>query len=98
MDFDPGEMFFIGAAGGLGYEMAEDEIEEREIAEDILRRRDEKNYEQVKLPLASRHEVRGKMTPFGRWATEVNKNPNKRDMDIPYTKEEQLAIIRSEGE
>jgi hypothetical protein len=54
------------------------------------------NLPEVKMEFSKTH--KGKKTPFGRWATMVNKDPSRRDEDIEYTLEEQLQIIRAEGE
>jgi len=90
----------LAAAAGLGYHMAQEEIEERKIAADILRKRDKNQGKPEAIPLWKRHEAKGKgkMTPFGRWATMVNNDPARRKLDITYTKEEQLAILRAEAE
>jgi hypothetical protein len=87
----------IASAVGLGYHMAQDDINERLIAEDILQERNGKA-DEIKIPLHKRHEEgKGTMTPFGRWATRVN-NGGDTNAPLEYTKEEQLKIIRAEGE
>ncbi len=93
-----GNPILIAAAAGFGYHMATDEIEERQLVEDILRRRDKKQGDPIKVPLAHRHTTKGYVTPFGRWATKANQDPSKAKEDIQYTMEEQLQIIRAEGE
>jgi len=90
-----GNPVLLAAAAGFGYHMAQDGLEEREIAEEILKKREGKP---EKIPLAKRHETKGYMTPFARWATKVNINPAKSGDAIEYTKEEQLQIIKEQGE
>jgi hypothetical protein len=97
-DFDAVDM---ATAAGFGYHMSQDEINERRIAEEILRKRDKAQGKPVAVPLWERHgtESKGKTTPFGRWAAKVNQDPSLRDkLKIEYTKEEQLKMIRAEGE
>lgn len=97
-EFGPAD---LGVAAGFGYHMAQDEIEERKIAEDILKKRDKNQGKPVAVPLWKRNEVKkkGKTTPFGRWATKVNQDPANADkVEMTYTKEEQLQMIRAEGE
>ena len=94
---DDGNLVEIAAAAGFGYHMSQDELEERRLAEGILKRRDSKG-KPVKVPLSHRHADRGIVTPFGRWATKANIDPGKSKDEIEYTLEEQLQIIRSEGE
>jgi len=98
-EFDEyGNPIYMAMAAGFGYHMAQDELEERQIAEDILKRQEEKLEAPVKIPLASRHvQNKGKMTPFGRWATKVNHDLSKLDTEIEYTVEERLAILEIEG-
>lgn len=97
-EFDAdGSPVYMATAAAFGYHMAQDEIEEREIAEDILRRKEKEYDTSTKIPLASRHETKGKMTPFGRWATMVNNDPSRLDTKIKYTPEEQLVILDAEG-
>ena len=85
-------------AAGFGYHMANDEIDERKLSEEILRKKEGKQGEPVKVPLANRNEVKGVVTPFGRWASKVNKGYVKTDSPIEYTKEEQLQILNAELE
>jgi len=97
-EFDEdGNPVYMATAVGFGYHMAQDEIEERKIAEGILRRKEGKPDTPTKIPLANRHEVKGKMTPFGRWATAVNHDLSRLNEDIEYTVEERLAILEIEG-
>lgn len=95
---DLGNPIFIATAAGFGHHMATDELEERELAESILKRRAEKQGKPVKVPLAHRRRKKGYVTPFGRWATMVNKDPSRTKEGIPYTMEEQLQIIRAQGD
>jgi len=92
-----GNPIFLAAAAGLGYEMAQGEIDERQLAEDILKDK-AKKVKPTKVPLADRHTAKGHMTPFGRWATKVNKGLTKSDSEIEYTKEERHQIYDAEGE
>jgi hypothetical protein len=94
---DDGNVIAVVAAAGFGYHMATDEIDERQLAEDVLARREGKT-EPVKIPLAKRHEAKGHMTPFGRWATRANLDHKRTEDEIEYTKEEQLEILRAEGD
>lgn len=100
VEYDASGNVIAAVAGtGFGYHMAQDEIEERQIAEKILADREGKKGEPVKVPLSHRRDKKkGHMTPFARWATRVNMDPSKRDEDIEYTKEEQLQILRAEGD
>ena len=92
-----GNPIFLAAAGAFGYHMAEDSLEEREIAEDLLKKRERRPEEPIKVPLSSRHATTSdKRTPFLRWAEKVNKDPDRREESIDYTLEEQLQIIDSE--
>lgn len=93
-----GNAVYLASAAGFGYHMALDEIEERKLAEDILRRREGKPGKPVKVPLARRHEVKGHTTPFGRWAAKVAHDPKRREDELEYTKEEQDQILKAEGE
>jgi len=94
-----GNPIFLAAAGGFGYEMAQGEIDERQIAENILKNKARK-VESVKVPLSHRHnqKKRGYMTPFGRWVGKVNKGLIKSEDEIEYTIEERLQIMDSEGD
>jgi len=99
VEFDElGNPIYLAAAAGFGYHMATDELEERQLAEDILKRREGKQGKPVKVPLAQRHTTKGHMTPFGRWATKSNINHDRNKDDIEYTKEERLKIMDSEGD
>jgi hypothetical protein len=93
-----GNIVFAAAAAGFGYHMAQDELEERQIAENILKRREGKQYKPTKIPLAERHTTKGHMTPFGRWATKANIDHKRTEDEIEYTKEERLQIMDSEGD
>ena len=93
-----GNPILLAAAAGFGHQMGKEDLDEREVAEGILKERKGKQGEPVKVPLASRNEVKGHMTPFGRWATKVNKGRAKTDTPIEYTKEEQLQILNAELE
>jgi len=97
---DLGNPTYLAVATSFGYEMAQEEIDERQLAEDILKDRSRKERKQnpVKIPLSDRHKTKGYMTPFARWATKVNINPKNTSDEIEYTLEEQLQIIRAEGE
>ena len=92
-----GNPVFLAAAAGFGYEMARGEIDERQIAENILKNK-AKKVEPAKVPLADRHTVKGHMTPFGRWVDKVNKGLIKRDSELEYTKEEMYLIHDAEGD
>ena len=92
---DDGNPILLAAAAGFGYHMAEDELEERQIAENILKRKEAPS----KIPLSHRHKkTGGHMTPFARWATKVNLDHSKINDELEYTKEEQLQIFKSEGD
>ncbi len=74
VEFDAmGNPIYLAAVAGFAYQMAQGEIDERQIAEDILKNKAGK-VEPVKVPLAHRHtqKKKGHMTPFGRWSTKVN--------------------------
>lgn len=95
-----GNPIFLATAAGFGRQMGKDSLEERQIAERILRDREGKG-DPVKIPLADRggqKKVQRYTTPFGRWARKVNEDPTRRDEDIEYTKEEQLKILKAEGD
>lgn len=91
-----GNPIYLAAAAGFGYHMAQDEMDERQLAEDILKRREGKQVKPVKVPLAHRNETKGYMTPFGRWATKANIDHKRTEDEIEYTKEEQLQIIKAQ--
>ena len=97
---DVGNPTYLASAAGFGYHMASDELDERKIAEDLLKERDEINDEPEKLPLSSRHELgekkKGYVTPFGKWATKANLDPKNIPDEIEYTKEEQLEILAAQ--
>jgi len=94
-----GNPIYLTSAIGFGYHMASDELDERKIAEDLLKDKDDDN-EIEKLPLSSRHNIgkkkKGYMTPFGRWATKANQDPDNIPDEIEYTKEEQLEILAAQ--
>ena len=89
--FDPTD---LAIAAGFGHHMAQDEMEDHKTP------RGPKGGKAgpESVPLWERHNRKGKMTPFGRWATMVNEDPSKRNEEIQYTKEERLAILKAEGE
>ena len=93
-----GNIIYGAAAAGFGYHMAQDELEERQLAEDILKRREGKQGEPTKVPLSQRHETKGYMTPFGRWATKANIDHKRTEDELEYTEEERLQIMDSEGD
>lgn len=93
-----GNPIFLAAAGGFGYHMAQGEIDERQIAENILKNKARKVEVPVKVPLSHRHNQKGHMTPFGRWSTRVNMDHSKINDEIEYTIEERLQIMDSEGD
>lgn len=98
-EFDElGNPIYLAAAAGFGYHMATDELEERQLAEDILKRREGKQGKPTKIPLAQRHTTKGHMTPFARWATKANIDHKKTEDGVEYTKEERLQIMDSEGD
>jgi len=93
-----GNPIYLASAAGFGYHMSEDEIEEREIAAKILKERENKKREPVKVPLSKRHDDNTKhMTPFGRWADKVARDPSRRNEEIEYTLEEKLEILKAEA-
>jgi hypothetical protein len=77
-----------------------DELEERQLAEDILKRREGKQDEPIKVPLSHRHtqKKKGHMTPFARWSTKANMDHTRSKDKIEYTIEERLRIMESEGD
>ena len=79
-------------------DMVEESLEERKIAENILKRREGKKDKPAKVPLADRHTTRGNMTPFARWATKANLDHKNAGDDIEYTKEERHQIYDAEGD
>jgi len=93
-----GNPIFIAAVAGFGYQMGQEDLDERKVAEEILKHREDKQDKPIKIPLASRNETKGYITPFGRWASKVNQDPSKRNDPIEYTKEEQLQILNAELE
>ena len=94
---DMGNPIYLATAAGFGAMMAEEEIlEERELAERILNEREGKQDELIKIPLSHRRRKKGHMTPFARWATKVNQDPDRRDEEIEYTMEEWIKIMRTE--
>jgi hypothetical protein len=93
-----GTLIGYATAAGLGYQMAKDEIDERKLAENILKNRTLKVAEPIKIPLSARHKTKGHKTPFARWSTRANIDPKTKDEELEYTMEEQLQIIRAEGE
>lgn len=99
VEFDAmGNPIYLATAAGFGYEMAQGEIDERQIAEDILKDRAGKQEELIKVPLSHRHEKKGHMTPFARWATNANIDPARSKDEIEYTIKERLRIMESEGD
>lgn len=99
VEFDAmGNPIYIAVGVGFGYEMAQREIDERQIAEDILKNRAREQEEPIKVPLSRRHEKKGHMTPFARWATNANIDPAGSKDEIDYTIEERLRIMESEGD
>jgi len=99
VEFDSlGNPIYLAIGASLGHEMAQGEVDERQIAEDILRRREGKQGKPVKVPLAQRHTAKGYVTPFGRWATKSNIDHGKNKDELEYTKEERLRIMESEGD
>ena len=93
VDFDEfGIPIAIATAAGFGYHMAQDEQAEQGQADT------EFEQEPILIPLAQRRNKKGYVSPFGRWATKANRDPSKANDEIEYTKEEQLAIIKAEGE
>lgn len=92
-----GNPIYLAAAAGFGYHMAQDEIEERRLAEEILKKREGKKDEPVKVPLKTRH-AGPKGTPFQRWAARVNQDPKSTKEPLTYTEEEQNIILKHEAE
>jgi hypothetical protein len=93
---DLGNPIFLAAAAGFGAHMMEDEIDEREIAKDILSRKDE-DPEPEKIPLRSRHPASPiKAGPFERWVIDVQAGRKKITDPIEYTKEEAKQIMDAE--
>lgn len=99
VEFDSlGNPIYLAIGASLGHEMAQGEVDERQIAENLLRHREEKQHKPTKIPLAERHTTKGHMTPFGRWATKANIDHKRTEDEIEYTKEERLQIMDSEGD
>ena len=99
VEFDElGNPVYLATAAGFGYHMIADELEERQLAENILKRREGKKDKPAKVPLADRHTTRGNMTPFARWATKANLDHKNAGDDIEYTKEERHQIYDAEGD
>lgn len=92
-----GSPVYLAAAAGFGYHMSEEDIEERQIAEGILKKKEREHKEPIKVPLAQRHEHKGYSSPFDRWARRASMAPKDRNAEMEYTLEEQLAIIEAEG-
>ena len=95
---DDGNLIPLVVATSFGYHMASEEIEERKLAEGILKRKEGRQDEPIKVPLARRKEDKGHMTPFARWSTKANLDHKRTEDDIEYTKEEQAQIFKSEGD
>jgi len=91
-----GSPVYLAAAAGFGYHMAQDELNERQLAENIIKRKETP----IKVALSHRHEKTGggHMTPFARWSTKVNLDRTKINDEIEYTLEEKLQIFKSEGD
>ncbi len=89
----------LAAAAGFGYHMASDELEERRIAEDILRRRNPPKTGKVqRVSLKNRKASKFKGSPAKRWMYEVATGQKKAKDPVEYTDEEKAAILRYEGE
>jgi len=92
-----GNPIFLAAAAGFGHQMGQEELDERQIAENILKNKT-RRIDPVKVPLARRKEDKGHMTPFARWSTKANLDHKRTEDEIEYTKEEQIQIFKSEGD
>jgi hypothetical protein len=91
-------VFEMSVAAGLGYHMAQDEIDEDAVAKKLLRRihTDKK---QIKVPLSTRHnndEEKGK--PFERWYLDVLRGRKKITDPLDYTEKELFLIAQAELE
>jgi hypothetical protein len=98
-DDDYGGPIILAGTAGFGHHMAEDELEERKIAERLLKKKDKLKVK--KVPLLSRNDEakqkrKGHVSPFGRWSTKANIDPNTAKEKIEYSKKEQREIIRGE--
>jgi hypothetical protein len=73
--------------------MAQDEIEERKLAEDLLREKEEKI---EKIPLHARHSSIKGGSPFERWARDVQAGRKTMDDPLEFTPEEEDKILAKE--
>lgn len=91
--------FGIAAAAGIGYEMAQREIDERQIAENILKNRTRKVNEFLKVSLKTRHVKRGgQVSPARRWMSQVCTGQKTTRDPVDYTEEEKREILNFESE
>jgi len=91
-------VFEMSVAAGLGYHMAQDEIDEDAVAKKLLRKM-HTSKEQVKVPLSTRHnneDERGK--PFEKWYLNVLRGQKKVTDPIDYTEKELYLIAQAELE
>ncbi len=91
-------VFEIGVAAGFGHHMAQEELDEDEIARQLLKRI-HPDKEQVKVPLSTRHTnetERGK--PFERWYLDFLKGRKKITDPLDYTEKELFLIAQKELE
>jgi len=91
-------IFEMAVAAGFGHHMAQEELDEDEIARRLLRKIHTEK-EQVKVPLSTRYtgeEERGK--PFEKWYLSVLRGQKKVTDPLEYTEEELFAIAQSELE
>ncbi|MGD9158321.1 MAG: hypothetical protein PVG39_07955 [Desulfobacteraceae bacterium] len=82
----------LATAAGFGYHMAVDEYSQHKQMGPSKPKKFEK------IPLKFRHEKKGVITKFAKWAMRANDNPKEAKKGIEYTKEEQIRIIKAEGE
>jgi hypothetical protein len=95
------DVISAATAAGFGYHMAQDEMNERELAEEILRRKEEEREanKPTKVPLWTRHKVKGsKGSPALRAMYKVATGERTTKDPIEYTEEEQRQILDFEGE
>lgn len=85
-------------AAGFGYHLASDSLEERKIAEDILKRKEEGAGKIEKIPLKKRKGVAIKGSPAKRWMFEVATGQKSTKDPVEYTEEEKKQILQHEGE
>lgn len=76
-----------------------DNLDEREIAEDILKRMEKEEKAPRKISLKARHRAKGsKLSPSVRWMYDVASGKKSIKDPVELTEEEQRAILKYEGE